>query len=376
MQSMELQIWAAGLLKRIEEKYKETVKRTALDFFPYTVKDGRFCQADCEQGYEWWTNGFYPGILWKLFLLTGNDNYKELAKHYENLLDIPLENFEGLHHDVGFMWLTSAVADYRITNDSKSRKRGLHAASVLASRYNIKGNFIRAWNGEGNTGWAIIDSMMNIPILYWAAKEMDDPRFTHIAVSHADKVLENFLRADGSVRHIVSFSAMDGSFLSELPGQGYAECSSWTRGQAWALYGFLLSYLHTGDQKYLDASKRTAHYFIAGLTGEDDDVPPCDFRSPREPVYKDTTAGAIAACGLWELGNTVCPNEQMLYHNGAVKILKGIEKSCCNWNENEDGIVLYGTERYGQGINMPIIYGDYYFLEALMKIRGNDILFW
>jgi unsaturated chondroitin disaccharide hydrolase len=368
--------WANSLLEKIETKYKKIVERTKPDFFPYTVKDSRMVPYEFDDNYEWWTNGFYPGILWKLYIQSGKKEYQTLAEHYEGLLDRPLHIYEGLHHDVGFMWLTSSVANYRITGNEHSKKRGLLAASVLASRYNIEGNFIRAWNGKDNTGWAIIDSMMNLPILYWASEETKDPRFAYIAKRHADKVMENFIREDGSVRHIVSFDIKDGHMIEELEGQGYSVGSAWTRGQAWAIYGFVLSYLHTKDEMYLMTSKRIAHFFLANMSLLEDSVPPCDFRAPKEPIYKDTTAGAIAACGLLELSKVVPEYEKGIYLEGAIRILKGIETQFCNWNLDTDSLVEYGTERYGKGTNMPIIYGDYYFIEALMKIKRNDILFW
>lgn len=368
--------WANSLLDRIETKYSKIVEQTKTDFFPYTVKDNRMVAFESDENYDWWTNGFYPGILWELFLQSGKNEYQALAEHYENLLDKPLHSYEGLHHDVGFMWLTSAIANYRITGNKESKIRGLMAASVLASRYNIEGNFIRAWNGEGNTGWAIIDSMMNLPILYWASEETKDPRFTYIAKRHADKVMENFIREDGSVRHIVSFDIKDGHMVEEFEGQGYSVGSAWTRGQSWAIYGFVLNYLHTKDERYLMASKRVAHYFLANMSVWEDGVPPCDFRAPKEPIYKDTTAGAIAACGLLEISKVVAEHEKEFYYKGAIRILKGIETHYINWSFDSDALVEYGTERYGKGTNMPIIYGDYYFIEALMKIKGNDKLFW
>ncbi|HCL01769.1 MAG TPA: glycosyl hydrolase family 88 [Lachnoclostridium phytofermentans] len=368
--------WANSLLERIEAKYSKIVERTKVDFFPYTVKDNHMVAYESDDNYDWWTNGFYPGILWELHLQSGKTKYQALAEHYEELLDRPLHSYEGLHHDVGFMWLTSAVASYRITGNKQSKNRGLLAASVLASRYNIEGNFIRAWNGDGNTGWAIIDSMMNLPILYWASEETKDPRFAYIAKRHADKVMENFIREDGSVRHIVSFDIKDGHMIEEFGGQGYSVGSAWTRGQAWAIYGFVLNYLHTKDERYLMTSKRVAHFFLTNMSVEKDGVPPCDFRSPKDPIYKDTTAGSIAACGLLEISKVVPEYEKGIYLEGAIRILKGIETNFCNLSFDTDSLVEYGTERYGKGTNIPIIYGDYYFIEALMKIKGNDILFW
>jgi unsaturated chondroitin disaccharide hydrolase len=185
--------------------------------------------------------------------------------------------------------------------------------------------------------------------------------------------MEHFIRDDGSVRHIVAFDVEDGHRVEEFGGQGYEKGSSWTRGQAWAIYGFVLSYLHTDDKKYLDTAKRVAHYFISNLLLEEDFVPPCDFRSPKEPRYKDTTAGAIAACGLLEISKAVPEQEKDVYRDSALRI---IEENYCNWDMQSDCMVDYGTERYGKGTNIPIIYGDYYFIEALLKVKDTDILFW
>ncbi len=153
------------------------------------------------------------------------------------------------------------------------------------------------------------------------------------------------------------------------------EEGSWSRGQAWALYGFTLSFLHTGRQEFLDTAKRVAHYFIANIL--EDPIPPCDFRGPEQPEYKDTTAGLCAACGLLELAEAVPKCERKLYRNAALCILKATEDRYCDWSETEDSIVQYGTEAYHFGEkNIPIIYADYFLIEALLKLKGNSILFW
>ena len=364
--------WLDDIWTKIERKLDIVSKQTDDSVFAYTTENGK--HIDKDYIYHW-TNGFWPGVLWLMYKGTKKEQYKEIAEKLEDKLDEALNGFVGLHHDVGFMWLTSSVANYRLTGNEKSKTRGLIAASYLASRYNAEGKFIRAWNGEKHAGWAIIDCMMNIPLLYWASRETNDPRYKFIAMNHADTALKTFIRADGSVNHINSFNPDTGEYIESFGGQGYQVGSSWTRGQSWAIYGFVLSYIHTGKKEYLDAAKSVAHYFIAALAANDDFVPPCDFRSPKEPVYKDTTAGAIAACGLIEISKNVPEFEKDLYLNSAVKILKAIEK-CCNWSNEEASIVQKGTEAYSNGHNMPIIYGDYYFIEAILKLRGDQVLFW
>ncbi|MCK9478579.1 MAG: glycoside hydrolase family 88 protein [Firmicutes bacterium] len=364
--------WVNDVWEKVEKKLALTSSRTANDMFPYTTENGRFV---AKGNLYWWTNGFWVGILWLMYNETKDTKYKTLAESLEVKLDEPLYGFDGLHHDVGFMWLLSSVANYRLTGNEESKKRGMIAASVLASRYNMAGKFIRAWNRE-RVGWSIIDTMMNLPLLYWASRETDDPRFSHIAQSHADTVLETFIRPDGSVIHINCFDPETGELLENLGGQGYTEGSSWTRGQSWAIYGLALSYIHTKQQKYLDAAKKVAHYFIAALAAADDFVPNCDFRAPAEPVYKDTTAGVIAACGMIEISRQLPEFEKDLYFNAALKILKATERDYANWSDDEDSIIQMGTESYKNKHNIPIIYADYYFIEALSKLRGKDVLFW
>lgn len=367
-----MQQWLNDVWSKIEKKLAVTSKETPDDLLAYTTKDGKFVN---ERDVFWWTNGFWPGIMWLMYTGTKDEHYKKVAEKLEKKLDEALYGFDGLHHDVGFMWLLSSVANYRMTGNEESKRRGLIAASFLASRYNAVGQFIRAWNDD-KTGWAIIDCMMNIPLLYWASKELDDPRFTYIAMYHADTAQRTFIRADGSVNHINSFDPITGEFIETFGGQGYEVGSSWTRGQSWAIYGFVLSYIYTKKQEYLDTAKKVAHYFIAALSATDSFVPDCDFRSPKEPVYKDTTAGVIAACGMIEIARHVPEFEKGLYLNSAIKILKETEEKYCDWTETQAAIVQMGTEAYTNGHNMPIIYGDYYFIEAILKLKNMDILFW
>lgn len=372
----EYRNWADAVLKKLDKKLKIVVPHSK-NKIPYTTVNGEHTDY-AQKDISWWTNGFWPGMMWMMYQATGDEMYKEAGEITEQKLDAALEKFTFLHHDVGFMWLPSAVADYRITGNERSKERGLHAATILAGRFNPNGNFIRAWNheteGDGR-GWVIIDSMMNIPILYWASDETGDPRFRQIAMRHADTVMENFVRPDGSVKHIVEFNPETGEYVKNYTGQGYDEGSSWTRGQAWALYGFVLSYIHTGKKEYLDTAKRVAHYFISNL--RDDIIPPCDFRSPKEPLYRDSTAGMCAVCGLIEIAKAVPELEKSLYLEPAVEMLKTVDEMYCNWNDDEDSIVQMGTEAYHFGEkNIPIIYADFYFIEAMLKLSGNDMLMW
>ena len=332
-----------------------------------------------------WTNGFWGGLNCMLYAYTGNEEYLKTAKTSEKILDGAIKNYELLNHDVGFIYHLLAGALYRLTGDVGSKTRNLFAAASFASRFNIDGKFLRAWNGKGsvNENWTIIDCMMNLPLLYWASDEIGDDRFTRIAKAHADMALRDHLRPDGSVNHIVEHDRETGEPVKTYGGQGYAEGTSWSRGQAWAVYGFIISYKHTGEKRFLDAAKKVAHYFIANCC--DDWLPRIDFRAPSEPVYYDSTAGACAACGLIEIAKAVGEHEGGMYMNAAINILKAMEAKFMNYDPNTDDMLGYGSLRYpvpGQyteqtaGVHMSIIYGDYFFTEALLKLLGSEFFPW
>ena len=364
--------WADEVFVRIGNKLAITSRKIGVSF-PHLSQNGKYDNIG-ETDIAWWTNGFWPGILWHMFVETSDEYYRDTAQTLEEKMDQAFLDYDGIGHDVGFMWSLSAVANYKITGSQSSRQRGMLAASMLASRFNIDGGFIRAWNGD-NVGWAIIDCMMNLPILYWASEQVNDNRFASIAMRHADKAIKEFIRPDGSSNHIVIFDPATGEKLDTPGGQGYERGSSWSRGQSWALYGFMLSYKYTKKQEYLDTAKRVAHYFVSNICC--DYVPLTDFRAPAEPVKKDATAGAIAACGLIEIAKAVSEYEADLYMNAAVNILKALDEKCGCWNVDDEALLKMGMLDYhGNYGQVPIIYGDYFFLEAIQKIRGKDLMFW
>lgn len=369
------QEWLEEVFERLDNKLLTESSRMG-DKIPYISENGIYVDDMRDVNLSWWTNSFWSGMLWQMFHATGRAEYKESAIHSEISLDSALENFTGLHHDVGFMWLHTAVANYKLTNNEDSRTRALHAATILAGRFNYKGKYIRAWN-LNKAGWVIIDSMMNIPLLYWASKEIGDPRFRDIADMHAETVLNNLVREDGSCSHIAVFDPNTGELLDFPAGQGYQSGSSWSRGQAWALYGFALAYMHTGNEKYILASKKIAHYFIANIL-ETEYVSLVDFRAPKYPRQYDTTASACAACGLLELAGLVPELEKDLYKNTAIKIIHILGEKYCDWDVEKDGILQYGTVEYQMEkyTHVSIIYGDYFFTEAILRLKESNFMIW
>lgn len=323
-----------------------------------------------------WVNGFWGGIMWQMYHATGETAYREAAIRLEERLDGALDEFTGLHHDVGFMWLHTAVAHDRLEPNPRSHTRGLHAATLLAGRYNPNGEYLSAWN-ENRPGWMIIDSLMNLPLLDWATDVSGDPRFAAIAARHTETLLRLILRGDGSVHHIAVVDPVTGELQDYPEGQGYASGSSWSRGQAWAIYGFALRYHHQHNPRCLNAAKAVAHYFLGNVaaTGY---KPLVDFRAPAEPVRWDSTAGVCAACGMLEISRHVPENERSLYVQGAVRLLRAAVDAFADWDHNRDGVLGGGTVAYhrpeGQGV--PIIYGDYFLVEGLLRLLEQDAFLW
>ncbi len=376
--------WVDSVVEKITKKL-EVVSERSKDKIPALTRDGVHDDRSMENvdwniddGINWWTNGFWGGMMWLMYHETKEERYAEIARVSEEKLDRCFTQYYGLHHDVGFMWLPTAVADYRLTKNGEARRRAMHAANLLAGRFNPVGKFIRAWNDlEGNDtrGWAIIDCLFNIPLLYWATEETNDPRYKQIAMMHADTAMEAFVRPDGSVNHIVEFDPVQGGVVKTYGGQGYAEGSSWTRGQTWALYGFVISYLHTGKQEYLDTAKRVAHYFMANIP--EDGIIPVDFRQPKEPAWEDSIAAVVAACGLIEISKIVDEFEKDIYLNAAIKMLKALDESRCNFDLDNDGILQNCTGAYHDpSKHINLTYGDFYFIEAMFKLKGEEFFIW
>lgn len=365
--------WVDSVWEKLDTKLYE-VSRLAYDKIPYTTINGVY-NNEAETAIFKWTNGFWPGLMWLMYVGTGREQYRRTAEHAEEMLDEVLRMPWYLNHDVGFMWHISSGVNYRLFGGYDSKARTLHAANHLAARFNLHGSFIRAWNAVDKAGISIIDCMMNLPLLYWAAEEVQDKRYYFIAEEHADHTLREHLRPDGSVRHIVKHDSETGEVIGYAAGQGYSEESAWSRGQGWAIYGFTLSYIYTGKKEYLDAAKRAAHYFIANIT--DEYIPRVDFRAPGKE--HDTTAGAIAACGLIEIAKLVDELEKDVYLNAAIRILRALEEKYCDWTMEEQSVLQHGVEKYYPDEvrkGKPIIYGDYYFAEAIYKLKGFDMLFW
>jgi unsaturated chondroitin disaccharide hydrolase len=362
-------------LDKIKTKVLSEIDRNKVGI-PYMSKGRQFSdKGSTDPG--WWTNGFFAGSLWQLYSYFRIEEFKNQAIKNEEILDQVFDYFYRVDHDAGFMWLHTSVANYKYTGNEVARLRGFKAASALTSRFNINGSYIRAWNREEAVGWAIIDSMMNIPLLFWASEEFLDPRFKTIAIKHADTLQRHLIRPDGSSGHIAAFDSNTGEFRELLAGQGYSSDSSWSRGQGWSIYGYALTYKHTKDIKYLETAKRAANYFLSNVL-QTNYIPRIDFRAPTIDLDTDTSAGLIAACGMLEISKYIPDEEKNMYIDGSKKIVQTILENYCNFDESVDGIVYGGAVGYREGDerDVALIYADYFLIEYLLKIKNKELDLW
>ena len=370
--------WADEQLSRIEAKLSSVLKRSK-GIIPYTAENGRFVDMSGDGTIGAWTNGFWSGVLWLMYSFSGKSEYRAEAIKAEEKLDALFSRYEDLDHDAGFRFLPSSVMHYRDDGDRRARDRALIAAQLLAGRYVLRGRYISAWNnwekrGIDNRGKMIIDTMMNLPLLWWASDILSDSRFSDIALSHAVSASSALVRPDGSVSHIALFDIETGALLRTEAGQGYAVGSMWTRGQAWGIYGFAEAYKHTGKKAFLEISRRVADSFIKHIPQSG--IIPVDFMQPEECGFEDDSAAAAAASALILLSSSL-GDEGRLYRETAVRLLDVLLAKCSDFSSETDSILLrcsakYREEKHGY----PIIYGDYYLIEALMRLRGSTFTAW
>jgi unsaturated chondroitin disaccharide hydrolase len=324
-----------------------------------------------------WTSSFFTGMALLAWRETEDEYFLSqvlrLAPHYREKV---FARHMDTHHDLGFLYSLYSVALYKLTGDKEHREVGLRAAELLARRFNPKGNFIRAWGrmdeSESPIGnemvrtdnMAIIDCLMNLPLLFWAGNETGDDKFREIAVRHADMCLNYFVRADDSVNNIYRFDLETGAPLGD-PNKTY-----WARGATWAIYGFALAYGYTRNERYIEASVRLSKKFIANL--DEEIVPWNDFHEAPHPArVRDASAGAIAICGFQELVKHQAASGEML------KIKQAMLDRLCGSECLDFNLDCPGIQKRGQGgRNGYTSWGDYYLMEALSRELNRGETFW
>ncbi|HEX9047859.1 MAG TPA: glycoside hydrolase family 88 protein [Verrucomicrobiae bacterium] len=324
-----------------------------------------------------WTSSFFTGMALLAWRQTEDEFFLNqalrLAPYYREKV---FTRFMDTHHDLGFLASLYSVALYKLTGQAEHREVGLRAAEVLAGRFNEKGNFIRAWGRMDENdprfpaSMAIIDCLMNLPLLYWASQEGGNLKYRDIAVRHADTVLNNFIRSDDSVIHAYHFDLVTGKPLGGDNHCGFSPDSYWSRGAAWGIYGFALSYGYTRDEKYLRAAVRLAKSFIKEKHIEG--VPLWDFRLPADrPQMPDASAAAITVCGIQELARHQAADAELLAAKD--RLLERI----CREDYVDSNARCPGVLKCAYG-DKPAYssWGDYYLMEALDRESGAAEVFW
>ncbi len=334
--------------------------------FPQSVKpDGTLDRRKS----DWWCSGFFGGGLWYLFEYTKDTLIERQANAWTVALE--KEQFNTKTHDLGFMLYCSYGNGYRLTKSDAYKTVLLQGASSLSSRFNPKVGLIKSWdNYKGYKYPVIIDNMMNLEYLMWAAKISGDKKYYNICVSHADSTLKNHFRADNSSYHLVCYDSL-GKVLAKKTVQGFSDSSAWARGQGWGLYGYTVMYRETGDKKYLNQAIKIANFYMHHPNLPKDKIPYWDLNSTLIPNdVRDASAAAVIASGLLELSTYVNKKLKKAYFNFAEETLQSLSSPEYFAAEGNHHFLLKhstGHKPAKSEIDTPIIYGDYYYLEALLR---------
>tara|TARA_R110001592_G_scaffold76099_2_gene229963 strand:- start:2294 stop:3466 length:1173 start_codon:yes stop_codon:yes gene_type:complete len=322
-----------------------------------------------------WTSGFYAGNIWQIYELTKNPNYKELAKKWTAFIE--KEKYNDKTHDMGFKVFSSFGQGLKQDQSNQDYKEIIvKSAQTLSSRYNDTVGSIRSWdfNKEKWDFPVIIDNMMNLELLFEATRISKDSSFHKIAVKHANTTLKNHFREDNSCFHVLDYNPENGAIRKKITHQGFSDASAWSRGQGWAIYGFTMAYRYTEDENYLNQAKATAAFFLNHKNLPEDGIPYWDFDAPNIPNEpRDVSAGAIVASALIEL-YTYTKDET--YINYSKKFLENVQTSSYILPSDIEApfILNHSSGDWSKRAEMdePIVYGDYYFLETLIRLKSQD----
>ena len=316
-----------------------------------------------------WTSGFFPGNLWQIYKLTGKEVFKTKAIEWTKLME--KEKYNAGTHDMGFKMYSSFGEGYEVTNDPYYKDVIIESATTLITRFNSKVGSLRSWDFN-NDIWefpVIIDNMMNLELLFEATRISGDSVYHKIAVSHANTTLKNHFRDDDSSYHVVVYDTLSGKVKDKVTHQGYNAESAWARGQAWGIYGFTMCYRYTKNPLYLERAEKSAIFYLNHPKLPKDGIPYWDFNDPKIPnSVKDVSAATVVASALVELASYFDNAKYIEYSNKITNTLKSDEylippeinvpfilnHSTGNWPKNDE-------------MDVPIVYGDYYFLELMLR---------
>lgn len=321
----------------------------------------------------WWCTGFYPGSLLYIYEQTKNEKIKQEALRALKVIE-PNQFYTG-NHDLGFMMYCSYGNAYRLFKDEKYKQIIFNAAASLSTRYRPTMKAIQSWNKNQYFNCpVIIDNMMNLEMMNWVSQHGGDPKYQQIAETHSNTTMKEFYRSDYSSFHVVDFDETTGKVLRKTTHQGAANTSAWSRGQAWGLYGFITMYRDTKNEAYLKLAKNIASFYLNHPNLPADMIPYWDFDAGQQPIAKrDASAAAICASALLELGQYTTGAEKEKYISASVKMLESLSSSnyLSKYGENGGFLLKHcvGALTLNSEVDVPLIYADYYFLEALKRYQ-------
>lgn len=328
-----------------------------------------------------WTSGFFPGTLWYMYEYTQDPKWKEKAIKFTAAIEKE-KSYTGTH-DLGFMMFDSFGNGLRLTNNESYKPILIESAKSLTTRYVPNAKTIRSWDFSKDR-WqcpVIIDNMMNLELLFWAFKETGDSTFYNIAVEHANTTMKNHFRPDYGTYHVIDYDTITGEVLNRNQHQGYKDESTWSRGEAWALYGFTATYRDTEDEAYLDVARNVAEFIFTNPNLPEDLIPYWDYDAPEIPnEERDVSAATITASALYEL-STYGGEKAEQYKKWADTILENLTRDYRATLNSDGGFLLLhstGAKSLNSEVDVPLVYADYFFMEALLrkqKLDSGKVLF-
>ncbi|HBC83772.1 MAG TPA: glucuronyl hydrolase [Escherichia sp.] len=361
--------WLQDAIAQVIRQVDAMLPRFTTTFPAASATEGRYPAVEKVD----WTEGFWTGMLWLAWEVTGDDKYRAVA---EGLLDSFEERLDRRikvdTHDLGFLYLLSCVNAWKLTGNTRARSLALRAAELLYLRFNATAGVIQAWgdlSDPARQGRMIIDCNLNVPLLFWAADETGNQAWREAATRHLAQAARYLVRDDASTFHTFYMDIHSGKPLRGDTHQGFSDSSCWARGQAWGIYGFALSFTHTGDATQPELSRRLAHYFLNRLP--EDYVCYWDLIfTPENKAWRDTSAAAIAVCGLAELLKQLPLTDPLrpAYGNAITLIVHNLHQHY--FADPQDGLLREGVYNFGRnmGINEPNLWGDYFYFEALVRL--------
>ena len=351
---------------QLADKVKDSVF-----IFPRNIENGKLKLVRARD----WTSGFFAGNLWMTYELTGDEKWKEKALEYT--LPLEHEQWDGGTHDLGFKMFNSFGKAYQLTGNEAYKNVVIQSAKTLATRFNPNVGCIRSWDHNADK-WdfpVIIDNMMNLEMLMWAAKETGNDTLSQIAISHAQTTAKNHFRADYSSYHVIDYNPETGEVENRNTHQGYSDESAWSRGQAWGLYGFTMMYRETGMEEFLVQAEKIAEFLLKQKGLKEGQIPYWDFNAPKIPNEPyDASAAAIMVSALYELSEYSKNGNE--YKQVADRLFDTLStpEFLATVGENEGFLLKHSTGHLPNNseIDVPIVYADYYYLESIIKRKNME----